>query len=202
MGGSIPPTCTKRGGKMDYRQIKAIEQSNKKKLLKAFPQLTDESGIYFLTRKEDGFKYAYIGQAKHILTRLAQHLRGYQHIDLSLKKHGLKSSENPNGWDIKIIRYPIEELDGQEQSWIRAYAQMGFQLRNKTAGGQGDGKFEIAETKPRKTYQEGIQQGYNKARKEVAKLFEKNLTYTIQGKPNKNKEKACTKFKQFIEGLE
>lgn len=34
---------------------------------------------------ENGFRYAYIGQAVHILTRLAQHLVGYQHIDLSLK---------------------------------------------------------------------------------------------------------------------
>ena len=76
---------------------------------------------------------------------------------------------------------------------------MGYQLRNKTAGGQGEGKFEIAETKPRKTYYDGIKQGYEKARKEVAKLFEKNLTYSINGKENKNKQKALQKFKDFIE---
>ena len=85
---------------MEYRQLKAIEQSNKRKLLQAFPYLTDESGIYVLTRGENGFKYAYVGQAKNILTRLAQHLVGYQHIDLSLKKHGLFSKENPTGWEI------------------------------------------------------------------------------------------------------
>ena len=38
--------------------------------------------------------------------------------------------------------------------------------------------------------------------KEIAKLFEKNLTFAINGKPNKNKEKALLKFKAFIEGEE
>ena len=183
-----------------YAQIKAIEQSNKRKLLKAFSELTDESGIYILTRKENGFKYAYIGQAKQILTRLAQHLVGYQHIDRSLKKHGLYSKENPTGWDIAFVGYSIRELDEAEQKFIKLYANAGYQLRNKTAGGQGDGKFEIAETKPRKTYQEGIKQGYVKAQKEVAKLFEKNLVYTINGKENKNKAKAYEKFRAFVGG--
>ncbi len=183
---------------MEYRQLKAIEQSNKRKLLQAFPYLTDESGIYALTREENGFKYAYVGQAKNILTRLAQHLVGYQHIDLSLKKHGLFSKENPTGWEIGCIKCDIDELDIKEQAYIKAYANAGFQLRNKTAGGQGEGKFEIAETRPRKTYQEGVKQGYEKARKEVAKLFEKNLIYAINGKENKNKAKAYEKFKAFV----
>ena len=185
---------------MNFKQIKAIEQSNKKRLLQAFPKLTDESGIYVLTRMENGFKYAYIGQAKHILTRLAQHLVGYQHIDLSLKKHGLYSDKNPTGWCIEHWEYPESQLDEKEQSFIKAYANAGFQLRNKTAGGQGEGKFEIGETKPRKTYQEGIKQGYEKARKEVAKLFEKNLVCSINGKENKNKVKAYEKFNAFIGG--
>lgn len=183
---------------MDFRQIKAIEQSNKKRLLKAFPDLIDTSGVYILTREENGFKYAYVGQAKHILTRLAQHLVGYQHIDLSLKKHGLYGKENPTGWDIKFVSYDIRELDEAEKRLIHLYANAGYQMRNKTAGGQGDGKFEIAETKPRKTYQEGIKQGYEKARKEVAKLFDKNLICLINGKENKNKLKAYEKFKLFI----
>ena len=185
---------------MDFKKIKEIEQSNKRKLLKAFPYLTNESGIYIFIRAENGFKYAYVGQAKHILTRLAEHLRGYQHIDLSLRKHGLKSSGNPNGWEIVTVRYPIEELDAKEQELIKAYANAGFQMRNKTAGGQGEGKFEIGETKPRKTYQEGVKQGYEKARKEVAKLFVNNLAYKISGTPNKNKEKALSKFQAFLRG--
>jgi hypothetical protein len=191
---------------MDYRQIKAIEQSNKSKLLKAFPELTDKSGIYVLTRAENGFKYAYIGQAKHILTRLADHLKASsgiytkhtQHIDRSIKKHGLYSEENPTGWYIEQNVYPENLLNEKEQLFIKTYANAGYQLRNKTAGGQGEGKFEIAETRPRKTYQKGVKQGYEKARKEVAKLFEKNLVCIINGKENKNKVKAYEKFKLFI----
>ena len=199
-GSSILSVRTKQNGgdKMNFKQIKAIEQSNKRKLLKAFPKLTDGSGIYILARAENGFKYAYIGQAKHILTRLAQHLVGYQHIDLSLKKHGLFSEENPTGWYIEQTEFPEEQLDEKEQQCIKVYANAGYQLRNKTAGGQGKGKFEVAETRPRKTYQEGVKQGYEKARKEIAKLFENNLDCVIKGKENKNKIKAYEKFKLFI----
>ncbi len=185
---------------MNFRQIKAIEQANKQKWVKHFGLIPDASGIYILTREEEGFKYAYIGQAKHILTRLAQHLSGYQHIDLSLKKHGLRSRENKTGWKMMCYSYDISELNEQEQRFIKMYANAGYQLRNKTAGGQGEGKFEIAETKPKKNYYDGLKQGYEKARKEIAKLFEKNLTYSINGKPNKNKEKALNKFKAFLEG--
>ena len=91
---------------MDYkkfRQAKAIEEKNKQKWLALNPKLDEDSGIYILIRQdENGFKYAYIGQAKHILTRLAQHLTGYQHIDLSLKKHGLfDPKENHYGWHVE-----------------------------------------------------------------------------------------------------
>ena len=71
------------------------------RLLKLNSELNDHGGIYFLTREEDGFKYAYIGQSKEsagILTRLCQHLVGYsQWIDLSLKKHKLYNEDNPTG---------------------------------------------------------------------------------------------------------
>lgn len=71
----------------NYRKAMAIEAKNKKRILAVNPKVDDNSGIYFLIRMdEDGILYAYIGQAKHLLTRLAQHLSGYQHIDLSLKK--------------------------------------------------------------------------------------------------------------------
>lgn len=48
-------------------RAKAIEQQNRKRLLAINPRLDDNSGIYFLTREdENGFRYAYIGQAVHI----------------------------------------------------------------------------------------------------------------------------------------
>ena len=98
-------------------KAKAIEQENKKRLLKINPQLNDESGIYILTRKdENGFKFAYIGQALHILSRLASHMVGYkQHIDLSLKKHKLYSESNPCGWKVDYMNVPIDQLDEQEK---------------------------------------------------------------------------------------
>lgn len=180
------------------RKAKAIEQANKQKWLKHFGEIPDTSGIYILTREENGFKYAYIGQAKHILTRLAQHLKGYQHIDLSLKKHGLISHLNPNGWNMDFVKCEEKNLNEQESYFVKEYANMGFQLRNKTSGGQDSSKRDIAENIT-KGYQQGLHNGYEKARKEVAKLFEKNLTFMINGKPNKNKEKAFNKFKDFLE---
>lgn len=60
---------------MNYQNIaraKAIEQENKKRLLKLNPKLNDKSGIYFLLREdENGFKYAYIGQAVHTLATVS-----------------------------------------------------------------------------------------------------------------------------------
>lgn len=183
---------------MSIKQVKAIERANKQRWVKHFGDIPDESGIYILTREENGFKYAYVGQAKHILTRLAQHLSGYQHIDLSLKKHGFYSEENKAGWRMGYLTYPVNELDEKEQSLIKAFAKSGYQMRNKTAGGQGEGKFEIAETKPKKGYREGLAKGYENARRDVAKLFDKNLSFGINGKPNKNKEKALKKFQEFL----
>ena len=187
---------------MDYKNYKqrlAIETKNKKRFLAINKDLNDQSGIYILTREEDGFKYAYVGQAKHILTRLAQHLVGYQHIDLSLKKHGLYSEDNPSGWKVGALNYPIEQLDEMEQFYILKYAQYGYQLRNKTAGGQGEGKSQIDEYRPAKGYRDGLKQGYKNASKEISNLFDKHLDYKCKSdKPNKNQEKAKEKFEAFL----
>lgn len=184
----------------NYGQRKAVENSYKNKLLKINPTLTDESGIYFLTREDsNGFKYAYIGQAKHILSRLAQHFLGYQHIDLSLKKHGLYSDENIEGWKVNCLKYSERELDEMEQFYIKQYADNGYQLRNKTAGGQGEGKSQIDEYRPAKGYRDGLIQGRKNASKEIANLFEKHLNYSKKSdKPNKNQEKALEKFEAFL----
>lgn len=182
---------------MNFKQIKAIEQKNKQRWQKHFGNIPETSGIYILTREENGFKYAYIGQAKHILTRLAEHLRGYQHIDLSLKNHGLRSAENPTGWALQYVEHAENELDLAEQFYIKTCANAGYQLRNKTAGGQGAGKVDIADTQ-RKGYQQGLHKGYKNAQRDVAKWFAKNLTYSINGKPNKHKEKALCKFEEFL----
>ena len=185
----------------NWKQVKAIESVNKKKFLELNNKLNNDSGIYVLTRiDENGFKYAYIGQAKHILTRLAQHMVGYQHIDLSLKNHGLYSDKNEYGWNVIHYNFSEEELDDKEQYYIKEYADSGFQLRNKTSGSQGKGKTKINEFKPSKGYQDGLKQGYKNASKEIANLFDKHLNYLKKSdKPNKNQDKAIEKLEQFLE---
>ena len=185
----------------NWKQVKAIESVNKKKFLELNNKLNNDSGIYILTRiDENGFRYAYIGQAKHILTRLAQHMVGYQHIDLSLKNHGLYSNKNEYGWNVMHYNFSEEELDDKEQYYIKEYADNGFQLRNKTSGSQGKGKTKINEFKPSKGYQDGLKQGYKNASKEIANLFDKHLDYLKKSdKPNKNQDKAIEKLEQFLE---
>ena len=175
----------------NWKQLKAIEAKNKKRILEICPSANDESGIYVFLRYEGEFKYAYIGQAKHLLTRLAQHLNGYQHIDLSIKRHGLYSKENPTGWQVVCANYPEDALDDTERQLIATYANRGYQLRNKTAGGQDSGKFGIDDNRPAKGYYDGLQQGYENAIKEIKHLFDLYLTAVITAnKPTKRHENA------------
>lgn len=182
-------------------EIKQMEQEIKQRLLLVNPKLNEKSGIYFLTREdEQGIKYAYIGQAKHILSRLAQHMTGYQHIDLSLKKHGLISNNNMCGWNVNFLNFPDELLDEKEQYYIKKYALGGYQLRNKTAGGQGSGKKQIDDYRPGKTYRQGVEQGMKNASRDVAKLFEKHLNVSAKSNPpTVNQMKAMDKFEKFLE---
>lgn len=183
----------------NFRQIKAIERHNKQRILSVCPNVPETAGIYFFIRDDGDFKYAYIGQAKHLLTRLAQHLAGYQHIDLSIKKHGLFKEDNLFGWRVGYIECSEAELDYLEQHYIKLYASRGHQLLNKTSGGQGKGKQGIADNKPAKGYYDGLAQGYKNAQKFVANLFDKHLIFDRKSdKPNKNQEKALEKFKDFL----
>lgn len=185
----------------NIRQAKAIEYKNKKLLLEVNSKLDDDSGIYFLTRVDESeIKYAYIGQAKHILTRLSQHLVGYQHIDLSLKKHGLYSNNNPYGWKIGFIHFPTSQLDDKEQYYIKQYALNGYQLRNKTAGGQGEGKFQINEYRPTKGYRDGLVQGKKNLAKELSNIADKHLIISLKPDKENNKVsiKAFEKFKELL----
>lgn len=178
----------------------AIEKANKERISKICPTANDVPGIYFFVREEDGFKYCYVGQAKKLLTRLAQHLVGYQHIDLSLRSHKFYSDDNPCGWRIGIMEAPESQLDELEQKYIKMYAEKGYQMRNKTLGGQGKGKKSLDVEKSVGGYYKGLKQGYTNARKEIARLFDKHLNYSKKSdKPNKNQDKAMKKFEDFID---
>ncbi len=184
----------------NYRQLKAIEEKNKKKFLDVNPDLNNKSGIYFLTRRdENDIPFFYIGQSVGILNRLASHMTGYQHIDLSLKSHGLYSKDNPHGWKVGFINYPQEKLNEMEQYWILEYLKNGYQSLNKTTGSQGEGKKKLAEYKPAKTYRDGLAQGYKNAARDIAHLFDLHLdVVTKKNPPTVNQQKALDKFKEFL----
>lgn len=190
---------------MNYQNIaraKAIEQENRKRLLKLNPKLNDKSGIYFLTRTdENNISYFYIGQAVRITQRMCVHLVGYQHIDLSLKKRGFYSDDNPYGWKLNFINYPKSELDKWEQYWILEYTKKGYQCRyNKTAGGQGEGKEKINEFKPSKGYRDGIQQGRKNLARELSNIAEKHLKIELREDKANNKvsQKQYEKFMDLL----
>lgn len=184
------------------RQAKAIEATNRKRLLKINPKLDDESGIYFLTRTDENeIPYFYIGQAVHIIQRMCSHLTGYQHIDLSIKKRGFYSKENPNGWKINFIHYPVEQLDNMEQYWILEYTKKGYQCRyNKTSGSQGEGKEKINEFRPAKGYRDGIQQGKITLARELKHIIDTHLNVSIRPEKANNKVsiKALEKFNDLL----
>ncbi|UVX32704.1 MAG: GIY-YIG catalytic domain protein [Bacteriophage sp.] len=190
---------------MDYkklRQAKAIEATNRKRLLKINPKLDDGSGIYFLTRTDENeIPYFYIGQAVHIIQRMCSHLTGYQHIDLSIKKRGFYSKENPYGWKINFIHYPVEQLDNMEQYWILEYTKKGYQCRyNKTSGSQGEGKEKINEFRPAKGYRDGLQQGKITLARELKHIIDTHLNVSIRPEKANNKVsiKALEKFNDLL----
>ena len=192
----------------NYQNIakaKSIEKQNKERLLKVNPKLNERSGIYFLLRTdENGFRFAYIGQAVKILTRLASHMTGYeQHIDLSLRKHKLYDEQkNPYGWRVEFLNFPESELDEKEKYYIKLYADKGYQLRNVSLGGQGENRASgsIGERKAPKGYMQGIQQGKKVLARELSNIAEKHLKIEIREdkKNNKVSQKQFEKFKELM----
>ena len=182
-------------------RVKEIEKQNKQRLLEINPLLDEKSGIYFLTRTdENGERHFYVGQARHILSRLAQHLSNYQYIDVSIRKHGLYSVENPYGYKVNFLHYPLEVLDEKEKHYIKQYLEQGYIPKNKTAGGQGKGKTKIAEYKPTKTYRDGLQQGRKALARDLKHILDKHLTVELKAekKANKTSQRAFEKFMELL----
>jgi len=169
------------GGSMTHKQRYAIQRQNEKRIIdlcgKSGAIAPETSGIYIFVRKcENGFKYAYVGQAKNLLQRMASHLTGYQHIDISIKKHGLfDPAKNPTGWAVQMtVECDISQLDALEQHYIALCAQT-HQLRNKTTGSQGEGKSSISD-QPRKGYLQGKADGEAKVTKKISEQIVKYTT--------------------------
>lgn len=186
----------------NMRQIYAIKSKNRKRILEVCPDMKRESGIYFYTRTdENGISYFYIGQSVDCLERSISHLTGYQHIDLSIKKRGFYSKDNPYGWKLNFIHYPENELDKWEQYWILEYTKKGYQCRyNKTAGGQGEGKEKINEFKPSKGYRDGLKQGEKNLARKLSSIAEKHLKIELRADKANNKvsQKQYEKFMDIL----
>ena len=186
----------------NYKQLYAIKSKNKERILNACPSMKNQSGIYFYTRTDENeISYFYIGQSVDCLERNISHLSGYQHIDLSIKKRGFYSEDNPYGWKLNFIHYPVSVLDEWEQYWILEYTKKGYQCRyNKTAGGQGEGKEKINEFKPVRGYRDGIQQGRKAMARELSSIAEKHLTIAIRPDKSNNKisQRQYEKFQELL----
>lgn len=192
----------------NLKQVYAKKQETMRRILAICPDIPRSSGIYIFHRvDESGIKYAYVGQAKHLLDRCASHLLGYQHIDLSLKKHGLKSTDKPYGYELHYICFPESELDTKEREYIQKCAIKGYQLRNATLGGQDEGK-NVIDLKPTKGYHDGLKQGYRNAITEIKEFFDKYLDYSVKEcdeshkKDGSLKEIYIRKLNEFKEMLE
>ena len=187
---------------VNYKQIFAKKKQNEERIKKLCPKATTTSGIYIFHRYQGDFKFAYIGQAtKSLLSRLADHLNGYeQHIDLSIRKWGLYDEyKNPNGYRVDILCYcSPKDCDEREQYYIKLYANIGYQLRNVTTGSQGEGKQGMTENKPPKNYHQGVAYGELKTKRKIREFFDKYLDAIIKQPTNKIKERKLQEFYDFI----
>lgn len=184
----------------NYKQIYAIKKQREKFITSFLPGIENRPGIYIYHRVDsNGFKGCYVGQSVGIIDRLIAHMGEYDHIALSLKKHGYWSEDNPFGWQIDYFYCDKAELDEKERETLAEWhINKGYAPYNRTTGGQDGEKQGLDGRKPAKGYRDGLVQGRKNTQREVAKLFEKNLTYEINGKPTKNKEKAYEKFTAFL----
>ena len=181
----------------NYKQLYAKKEWARKQLYKACPTLNANSGIYFYIRKDLDGKYIYIGKAFNILERSISHMIGYsQRIDISLKKRGFVSKENPTGWELNFLNFPKDELDKWERYYIEQYQKAGYTLYNVESGGT-EGKTIIGERKPPKTYRDGLEQGRKNLAKELKHIIDTHLEISLK-KETKISQKALVKFWELL----
>lgn len=187
--------------KPNYKQIYAMKSERENRIKSICPSIPRASGIYVFYRTDEaGIRRAYCGQAVNLLERCASHLAEYDHIALSLKKHGFYSEDKPYGWKLVFNTCSKSELDEKEIETIKAYADQGFQMYNVTAGSQSKGKVISDNYKQPKTYREGIQAGKKALAKELSGIIEKHLTVDLKPEKHGNKVsiKALEKFKALL----
>lgn len=126
--------------------------------LKQFPWLRTydkQSGIYLWYRHdyENGTYCWYIGKAKNLLHRTAQHIMDSQsHLDKSIKKHGITTKPFGDGWNLSVLEVcEVEDLDELEQYYIKDRQKRvpNGKMYNIESGGT-TGKTIIGEKKQRR----------------------------------------------------
>jgi len=175
-------------------------------------KLNENPGIYILTREnkptKDGSikKYIYVGQAKRVIERLAQHFLSFeQRIDISLKTRGLYYKSNPYAWRIKVYYCNEDELNDKEREFIALAKEKGYELYNITSGGQDEGKEDINERASGKGYRDGLKQGEINGIRKVREFFDKYFDFKFKGDYQKKdgsiKEIYIKKAQEFKELL-
>ena len=77
-------------------------------------------------------------------------------------------------------------------------ANKGYQLRNKTIGGQDDGKSGMDNQKPPRGYHDGLAQGRKNLARELKHIIDKHLEIRLLKQDNKISQKALEKFWELL----
>lgn len=195
---TLEAQTTEEESRFDYKKLFTQQYDLMKRIKKICPKMDNNSGIYFYIRTdENGGKHCYIGKAVHLLKRSASHFRGWnQRIDVSLKKRGLWSEDNPYGWKLNFLHFPEDKLDEKENYYIKKYQLAGYEMYNIESGGTM-GKEDINERKSTKGFRDGIAQGKKTLAKELLHIIETHLVITLK-KDTKTSQKALQKFYSLL----
>ena len=120
---------------------------------------------------------------------------------MSLKAHKLDSDKNPYGYRVDFVHCDKSELDNKEREYIQKCIDKGWILKNKTSGGQDDGKEKIADYKPPKGYRDGILQGKKTLAKQLSDIISKHLTVGLKDEKQGNKvsQRQLEKFNNLLD---
>jgi hypothetical protein len=188
--------------KWSAKRFYSKQEEAERLLFAVCPKADHRSGIYFYLREDTDGKYGYIGKATDLVSRNVAHIIGYQqHIDISIKKRGFYSKDNPSGWRLNVLYYPKEDLDRWERHWIALYRDSDYKLYNVESGGT-DGKEIIGERKPPKTYRDGLVQGRKSLARELKHIIDTHLEIKLRKEDNKISQKALAKFWELLESEE
>lgn len=188
--------------KWSAKRFYSKQEEAERLLFAVCPKADHRSGIYFYLREDTDGKYGYIGKATDLVSRNVAHIIGYQqHIDISIKKRGFYSKDNPSGWRLNVLYYPKEDLDRWERHWIALYRESNYTLYNVESGGT-EGKEIIGERKPPKTYRDGLAQGRKSLARELKHIIDTHLEIKLRKEDNKISQKALAKFWELLESEE